>query len=113
MGDWVAAAQAQIEICKLPSIPYSVLSNIANSLNNQLHENYLVIDTEEKRILYAELANLMERRKREANADDLSRLSWLYLHLRDPDRAREIAQEGRRLDDENEHCNRLLRRLAR
>jgi hypothetical protein len=55
----------------------------------------------------------MKQRKGEADATDLSRLAWLHLHLHDPVRAREIAEEGLDIDAENEHCNRLLNRLGR
>jgi len=55
----------------------------------------------------------MELRKGEADATDLSRLAWLHLHLHDPVRAREVAEEGLDIDAENEHCNRLLNRLRR
>jgi hypothetical protein len=66
-----------------------------------------------KRLLYGELAELMENRKREADATDLSRLAWLYLHLHDAPRAEEIAEEGLAADANNEHCVRLLTRLQR
>jgi hypothetical protein len=113
MEDWSGAAQAQIRLCKLADTPYSALSNAANSLNRLFSENYLAIDSDEKRLLYRELAQLMEQRKGEADATDLSRLAWLYLHLHDPSRAREITEEGLVIDAENEHCIRLLSRLRR
>ena len=55
----------------------------------------------------------MEQRKAEADATDLSRLAWLYLHLHDSRRASEIVEEGLVIDPENEYCNRLARRLGR
>jgi tetratricopeptide (TPR) repeat protein len=110
-GDWSGAAQAYIRVCKLPDTPYSVLSNTANRLNNLFREYDLPIDSDEKRLLYRELTQLMERRKEEADATDLSRLAWVYLHLHDPVRAREIVEEGLDLDADNEHCNRLLLKL--
>ena len=111
MRDWTGAAQAQFRMCKLGETPYSILSNTANWLNSLLRENSLAMDSDEKRLLYRELAQLMERRKEEADATDLSRLAWLYLHLHDPDRASEIVEEGLAIDPENDHCNRLLNRL--
>ncbi len=113
LGDWTGAAQAQIRICKLPDALYSAFSNAANSLNRLFNENYLAMDSDEKRLLYRELAELMEQRKAEADATELSRLAWLYLHLHDTSRAREIAEEGLAIEAENEHCVRLLHRLGR
>jgi hypothetical protein len=112
-SDWTSAAHAQIRLCAMPDTPYSVLSNTANWLNSLFRENYVAIDTDEKRLLYGELAELMENRKREADATDLSRLAWLYLHLHDAPRAEEIAEEGLSADANNEHCVRLLTRLQR
>ena len=110
-NDWSGAAQAKIQVCKLQNTPYSVLSNTANWLDNLLRDNHPAIDSDEKRLLYRELVQLMEQRRKEADATDLSRLAWLYLHLRDPARAREIAEEGLDMDDENEHCTRLVTKL--
>ena len=113
MRDWTGAAQAQIRMCAMPDTPYSMLSNTANWLNSLFSDNYVAIDTDEKRLLYRELARLMEHRKQEADATDLSRLAWLYLHLHDAFRAEEVAEEGLTLDPDNEHCIRLLARLRR
>lgn len=55
----------------------------------------------------------MEHRSREADATDLSRLAWLYVHLHDVPRAEEIAEEGLAADANNEHCVKLLTRLRR
>jgi hypothetical protein len=113
MRDWTGAAQAKIRICKLANTPYSVLSNTASWLNKLLREDYLAMDSDEKRLLYQELADLMEQKESEADATDLSRLAWLHLHLRDPERAREIVEEGLAIEADNEHCSKLLNRLRR
>ncbi len=112
-GEWTGAAQAQIRRCELPDTPFSEISNIANWLNGLLRENHLALDSDEKRLLYRELAQLMERRASEADATDLSRLAWLYLHLHDAQRAREIVETALKLDRQNEHCLRLKQRLER
>jgi hypothetical protein len=112
MGDWTGAAQAHIRICELPQTPFSTLSNAASWLNNLLRENYLALDSDEKRVLYRELASLMERRASEADATDLSRLSWLYLHTREVEAALGTAERGLTIDPENEHCQRLVARLT-
>jgi hypothetical protein len=100
-------------MCELPDVPYSLLSNTANWLNSLYWNNHVAIDTDEKRQLYRKLARLMDYRKQEADATDLSRLAWLYLHLHDALRAEELADEGLTLDPDNDHCIRLLARLRR
>ena len=72
----------------------SALSNTANELNTLMRENYLALNSDEKRLLYRELARLMEQRVSEADATDLSRLAWLYLHTREVERALETASEA-------------------
>jgi hypothetical protein len=62
LGEWTAAAQARIRRCKFADTPYLMISNTANWLNGLLHDNYLALDSEEKRVLYRELAELMERK---------------------------------------------------
>ena len=111
--DWMGAAHAHISKCKLPGTPFSVLSNTANWLNNLFRDNYLAIDSDEKRLLYQDLAQLIKRRINEADATDLSRLAWLYLHLHNVDRALEIVEEGLKLDPQDEHCLKLKTRLQR
>ena len=113
LGDWTGAAQAQIQLCRLPDAPFSLLSNTANRLNNLLRENHLAVDSEEKRVLYRELARLMDRRVSEATATDFSRLAWLHLHLREVHKASELVDRGLEVDSTNEHCVRLKKRLER
>jgi hypothetical protein len=112
MGDWSGAAQARVSLGKLPDTSYDTLSNTANRLNNLLADNHLALDSEEKRILFRDLAQLMETRIQEADATGLSRLAWLHLHLHDATRAQEIAGRGLKMDPHNEHCLRLVARLS-
>jgi tetratricopeptide (TPR) repeat protein len=111
MRDWTGAVQAWIRICELPHTEFSTLSNTANSLNSLLREDYLALDSDEKRILYRELTRLMEQRASEADATDLSRLAWLYLHMREVEQALATAERGLAIDPQNEHCLRLAARL--
>ncbi|MDA8049619.1 MAG: hypothetical protein M0002_06380 [Rhodospirillales bacterium] len=82
-GEWGGAAQAQVRICTFSGTGFRVLSETANWLNSLLYRNTLAIDSEEKRVVYTELAHLMESRVSEADPTDLSRLAWLFLHLGD------------------------------
>ena len=58
-------------------------------------------------------ASRFDREGRALDADDCSRLAWLYIHLKNTDRARDIAALGLESDPANVHCRGLLQRLDR
>ncbi|MCY4558832.1 MAG: hypothetical protein OXF79_21120 [Chloroflexi bacterium] len=58
-------------------------------------------------------ASRFDREGRALDADDCSRLAWLYIHLKNTDRARDIAALGLERDPANLHCRNLLKRLNR
>ena len=109
--DWAGEIQALVGLCKLPDSLFSNISNAANRLNNLHRQRSLVLDSEEKRVIFNELTDLMEQRADEADATDLSRLAWLCLHLGDEDRARAHTERGLALDPYNAHCVNLAERL--
>jgi hypothetical protein len=109
--DWPGEAHALVSLCRVAGTPYSTLSSAANRLNRLFKENHLALDSEEKRIVVRELADLMEARIDQAGASDLGRLAWLYLHLHDEQRAREHSEQAIALDPNDEHCIRLAKRL--
>ncbi|MDI6832082.1 MAG: NB-ARC domain-containing protein [Actinomycetota bacterium] len=110
--DWIGEIHASVELCKLPEQPYSLLSNAAYRLMGLMKHNYLVLDSDEKRIIVRELIDMMETRKSEATATDISRLAWLYLHLNDQDKARDYVIQGLELDPTNIHLLKLRERLG-
>jgi len=114
--DYAGEVHALVEMCQVPGIPLHVVSNAANRINNinfeLKHMGLTVFDSEERRILAMKVAEVMDKRIGQLDATDCSRLAWLYLHLGDTNRAREIAEEGRRLNPSNDHCQRLLAGLS-
>jgi hypothetical protein len=110
-SDGVGEIHALVEMCKLPNTPFSTLSNTANRLNALFREQYLALDSEEKRIVVQNFVHLLESRAGEAEPIDYSRLAWLCLHIHDESKARMYAESGLSLDPHNEHCTRLVRRL--
>ena len=111
IGDEQAEINALVSMCMEPDIPYEILSNTANALNRIFANMDLPLETEEKQIVVQQLASLMESRIDEADADDYSRLAWLCLHLRDREKAHEMANKGLSLEPNNQHCANVLRRL--
>ena len=110
--DFVGAVHALIEMCERSLVPFFVVSNTANKLNSLFASHALRFDTQEKRILIKRLADVMSGRLSEADADDCSRLAYLYLHLHDEGQAKHVTEEGLKLDCENEHLNRLAKKFS-
>ena len=108
--DWSGELHARVELCLLPASDFDTITETANRLNGLLARQQF-FDTEEKRVLAQKLARTMEARLNEADATDHSRLAWLYLHLDDKSRAREVTQAGLRKEPGNEHCQKLLSRF--
>lgn len=111
--EWIPAAHAIVRACESGEPEFSRLSNAANTINTVFRNSAVEIDSDERRVVVGQLAELMESRVDEATATDRSRLAWLYLYLKDPQRARVHAEYGLNLDSENEHCLRLVERLDR
>lgn len=50
---------------------------------------------------------VLEERRNEATADDLSRMAWLALYTNQSLKAEEFVSAGLQLDPNNMHCSRL------
>lgn len=110
-GDKLGEIHAFIERAQLASVPYFDISNTANRLNAMLRESELVVDKDEKRHLALRLLGVLENRKSEASADDLSRMAWLAMHTDQQNKAIELTKAGLRLQPDNPHCLGLKDRL--
>jgi hypothetical protein len=105
-GDWSGELHARVGLCELPGTDFETISDAANRLNALLvREQFL--DTDEKLILAKKLATIMDKRLGEADGTDHSRLAWLYLHLRNEGRAREVTEAGLAKEPLNDHCQKL------
>jgi hypothetical protein len=111
-GDVLGEIHAFIERSQITSVPFYELSTTANRLNQLLHEQTLDVDFQEKRIFVQRIADALDRRKSEANADDFSRMTWLALHLNDEAKAREYAAAGLKLEPDNYYCQKHAERLG-
>jgi len=110
--DTVGEIQSLVELSQLHDISFNEISNVANRLNQLFRESYLIVDDDEKRVIVNQLASVMEKRISEGDATDCSRLSWLFLHLHDADRAKRYAEKGIEKEKDNTHCWRILERLS-
>lgn len=111
-GDSLGEVHALVERAQLGPVPFHDVSNTANLLNRLLREHELDMDQDEKRQLAHRLLSVLEKRKREADADDYSRMAWLALHVGQEEKAIEYARAGLRSDTENRHCRKIAERLG-
>lgn len=110
-GDALGEVHAFIERSQISTVPFYDISNTANRLNRLLHDG-LAIDKEEKCLLAQRIVSVLEKRRNEASADDMSRMAWLAFHLDQESKAREYAEAGLRIEPENYHCSNILSRLT-
>ena len=102
---------ALVEKCQIKNVSFFIISESVNKINLILSSSDNVMSQDEKRIITMKLIKTMEGRINEANANDCSRLAWLYLRLNDPIKAREIANMGLAIDNGNVHCKNIIERL--
>jgi hypothetical protein len=111
-SDQVGGSAALVAMCQSAHVPFTEVSNTANKLNALFRNAKLRLDSDEKRILVQQVADVMSGRISEAKADDYSRLAWLFFHLQDENRARSLTEEGLRLDGDNAHLTKLAEKLG-
>lgn len=111
VDDVLGQVHACVELATLPESDIDDISRAANEVNSVLYGNQYLMDTEEKRVIVAKVAEAMHKKLDEADADDCSRLAWLYLHLQDEESARDIIQRGLDINPDNEHCLNLKTRI--
>ena len=110
--DPLGEVHAFIERAQFPQVPFDDLSNTANRLNVFLRDHSLEMDKEQKREFANRLLSVMSARRREAGADDLSRMAWLAIHCGKESAAREYVTAGLTLAPENWHLSNLSQRLG-
>lgn len=101
---------ALTEMCMLPDVPFYYLSNAADKIFKYLRKTTITssIDSDSKDYFIRNLAEVMQERIfREGDATDFSRIAWLYIHLKDFDKAKLAIKHGLELDNENIYCLKL------
>ena len=111
-GDALGEVNARLELAERERTQFHDLSTAAQRLNYLLSTREVNLEGDERKLAVRRLRLAMERRWREADATDLSRLAWLCMHDQDQDSAQHWASVGLDAEPENEHCRRLVERLA-
>jgi hypothetical protein len=109
--DWNGEIHALVGMSELPATSLEDISNSANRLNG-LFATHQFLFNDERNLLVARMARVMEAYMDEANATDCSRLAWLYLTLHDETKARTLVDRGLKLEFSNEYCLRLKEKFA-
>lgn len=110
--DALGEIHAFIERAQVCDVPFHELSNTANKLNTFLRDHGLAIDKDQKQYLADRLASVLNARRDEAQANDLSRMAWLALHLGQESAAREYVLSGLKMEPDNYHLVKLAQRLG-
>lgn len=110
-GDTLGEVHAFIERAQIANVPFYDVSNSANKLNTYISSQGGNIDKDEKQALAQKLLSVLEARIEEADADDLSRMAWLAIHLGQEGKALDLVGTGLKLDPNNSHCQKLATRL--
>jgi len=108
--DWNGEIHALVGMLELSDTSLEDISNSANRLNGLFATHQFLFD-EERNLLIARLARVMEAHMDDANATDCSRLAWLYLRLHEEEKARYLVDRGLALESSNEYCLRLKEKL--
>jgi NB-ARC domain len=104
--------QAIVEMASVNATPFEEVSNGASRINEIMRVTWLPFEVGEKDVLLRKIIATMEARIDQADSTDCSRLAWLYLHVGEESKARELVERGLRLDSNNWHCRKLAVHLG-
>ena len=103
---------ALYRLALLPKATLEDVSDAAECLSRYQARTHVRFDREEILPMAEELAKMMDARIEYANGTDISRLVWLYLHLKRDHDARRCMRFGLEIEPWNRHLTRLRRRLG-
>lgn len=106
------ALQAWVGRAGLPDAPFADVSHAANKVNGWLSRQRVQLAPEERQSVVSELIGLMEYRATEADAQDLSRLAWLYANIGELGKAVDVAKRGLKINPGQRDCRNVLRRFG-
>ena len=103
---------ALYRLAELPRASFEDISNAVQCLNRNHAKRSFKLGREEIRLMAMSLAKTMNAQIEEANGTDLSRLAWLYLHLKQVGAARRCIQRGLEIEPWNRHLVGLKERFG-
>ena len=113
-GNLYEALDALAQTTRQPGTTVDDLSDTAIRINSMLRaRDKSDLDRHLKDTLIQDVVNEMESHLDSLNADDCSKLAWLYMNTGDEYNARRVAEQGLAREHDNQHCQKLLDRLER
>lgn len=109
--DTLGEVHALVERSQIDSVSFDDISATANTFNQFLRDQTIELTKDEKRDFAERLAKVMHGRLDEADGQDLSRMAWLQIHLKNEVTARDYVKRGLRLDSNNPHLINLAAKL--
>ena len=112
-----AAGKVTDEINSLTQLARATAATIqdvsfaAKRMNQLISENKRILEQDDRLQWIRELVAVMNRRKKECSATDLSRLAWLYVNMGEIDNAKTIVLDALRLEPDNIYCLGLKEKL--
>lgn len=103
---------ALVEFAKTPSVSVYQISNAIARINAIPKEERHSIPSELWQEMASDIAGVLYRKREDCDATDLSRLAWLYLSIKDTNRAKELVASGLTKSPTNGHCLNLKKRLT-
>ncbi len=110
--DWEGEAQALVERCLLPDIPFAIISYTANRINQLFRVELSNMEVTIKERLARPLVDAMEKRIEEADGVDCSRVAWLCMNMHDQEQAKKFCNIGLEKEPDNDHCLKLLEKIV-
>ncbi|MCK5345070.1 MAG: tetratricopeptide repeat protein, partial [Candidatus Heimdallarchaeota archaeon] len=107
----VEEINALVSLTSVSDCPINIISNSANRVNFLISQGRFSIEEKDKKTLINQMATNFHKVKEQCNADDLSRLAWLYMNLREYDKAKKIVSNALEKDPDNIHCKRFSSRM--
>ncbi|MDO1451602.1 NB-ARC domain-containing protein [Rhodocytophaga aerolata] len=113
-NDWQGVVHAYAEVSEFPNITLSQIRGYVNQLMRIFKQFGDQIGIPEKEILIQRFADNISKRLEfgKGDSDDYSRLAWLYIHLNDRKKAREIVKNVLNNDPEHYHSLSLAKKLG-
>lgn len=109
-GDYLEEVNCRVQAADGSEPVLPAASKAANIFNQRLGLGQVALDGEEKRALGLRIRSMMEANLSDAGGDDLSRLVWLCVHLRDFEAAERHLRHGLEIEPGNRHLAKLRER---
>jgi tetratricopeptide (TPR) repeat protein len=107
-------ANAILRMAEIPFVSFSLISTSAGRINQIVSDGSLH-NVEEKMAILDKMIEIFEDRRRNGytvDSDDLSKLTWLYIHYGNIKEAKKIVKIVLEKEPNHQHCLKIARKLS-